>query len=354
MHNPSIHISCQTGSLPSALSSLLAYTLPSSQIATQPANPRDSARLLFLDRPSQSLRDLQVRDLPSLLQPNDLLVLNNSKVIPARLICSQNRTELLLLEETSPGWWTALGTPAKRLAPSTDLFPDPLQGAPPSSPLLRVEKTIPGGQLVIRSLVEKFDLEAFGRPPLPPYILKSRKAHGQPDFDPADIASYQTTYAKIPGSVAAPTAGLHFTPELLAQLPHAFVTLHVGLGTFRPVKTADFRDHPMHEEKYEIGPGLEDKIAAARRVIAVGTTSARVLESAPHLRPHTGSTAAYLYPPYEFKRVQGLLTNFHLPHSTLLLLVAAFAGPELALRAYEHAVREKYRFYSYGDAMLIL
>jgi S-adenosylmethionine:tRNA ribosyltransferase-isomerase len=354
MNYHSTHARCQTASLPSALSSLLAYTLPSSQIATQPANPRDSARLLFLDRTSQSLRDLQVRDLPSLLPPNDLLVLNNSKVIPARLICSQNRTELLLLEETSPGWWTALGTPAKRLAPGTDLFPDPLEGAAPTTPSLRVEKTIPGGQLVIRSLVEKFDLHAFGRPPLPPYILKSRKAHGQPDFDPTDIASYQTTYAKIPGSVAAPTAGLHFTSELLAQLPHAFVTLHVGLGTFRPVKTADFRDHPMHEERYEIGPGLEEKIAAAHRVIAVGTTSARVLESAPHLRPHTGSTAAYLYPPYQFKRVQGLLTNFHLPHSTLLLLVAAFAGPELALRAYEHAIREKYRFYSYGDAMLIL
>lgn len=191
-------------------------------------------------------------------------------------------------------------------------------------------------------------------PRSPPYILKSRKARGQPDVDPADFSSYQTTYAKIPGSVAAPTAGLHFTPEMLAQLNHAFVTLHVGLGTFRPIKTADFRDHPMHEEKYEIGPGLEEKMSAAQRIIAVGTTSARVLESAPNLRPHAGATSAFIYPPYQFKRVQGLLTNFHLPHSTLLLLVAAFAGPELALRAYEHAIREKYRFYSYGDAMLIL
>jgi len=202
--------------------------------------------------------------------------------------------------------------------------------------------------------VERFDLPAFGRPPLPPYILKSRKAHGQPDFDPADIEAYQTTYAEKPGSVAAPTAGLHFTPELLAQLNHAFLTLHVGLGTFRPVKTADFRDHPMHEEKYEIGPSLQEKISSAGRVIAVGTTSARVLESAPHLRPHAGTTSAYIYPPYQFQRIQGLLTNFHLPHSTLLLLVAAFAGPELALRAYEHAIRERYRFYSFGDAMLIL
>ena len=336
------------------LEKLLSYTLPPEQIALSPADPRDSARLLFIQRDTQVIHDHTVKDLPDLLRPDDLLIFNNSKVIPARIICSHNRSELLLLEETSPGWWTALGTPAKRLAPGTELFPDPLQGSPANAPLLRVEKTIPGGQLVIRTLAENFDLDTLGRPPLPPYILKSRKAKGRPDFDLSDIAAYQTTYAKIPGSVAAPTAGLHFTPELLSRLNHAFVTLHVGLGTFRPIKTADFRDHPMHEEKYEIGPGLEEKISAASRIIAVGTTSARVLESAPHLRPHTGSTAAYIYPPYEFKRIQGLLTNFHLPHSTLLLLVAAFAGPELALRAYEHAIRENYRFYSYGDAMLIL
>ncbi len=332
----------------------MAYSLPYDQIATEPARPRDSARLLLVQRESQSLSNHLIQDLPGLLATGDLLVLNNSKVIPARLICSKNRTELLLLEETSPGWWTALGTPAKRLAPGTDLFPDSVQGLPLSTPSLRVEKTIPGGQLVVRSLVENFDLDSFGRPPLPPYILKSRKARGQADFQTDDFTTYQTTYAKVAGSVAAPTAGLHFTQELLAKLPHAFVTLHVGLGTFRPIKTSDFRDHPMHEEKYEIAPGLSEKIAAATRVIAVGTTSARVLESAPHLQPHAGTTQAFIYPPYDFKRVRGLLTNFHLPHSTLLLLVAAFAGPELALRAYENAIREKYRFYSFGDAMLIL
>jgi len=345
---------CQIGSNPSALECLLAYALPPDLLATTPANPRDSARLLLVQKRSQVLHDYTVKDLPSLVSREDLFIFNNSKVIPARIVCSQNRAELLLLEETSPGWWTALGTPAKRLSPGTLLFPDSMQGAPSPTPLLQVEKTIPGGQLILRSLGEKLDLEVYGRPPLPPYILKSRKARGQADLDPADFSSYQTTYAKVPGSVAAPTAGLHFTPELLSQLHHAFVTLHVGLGTFRPIKTADFRDHPMHEERYEIGPGLEEKISAAGRVIAVGTTSVRVLESAPHLRPHTGTTSAYIYPPYSFKRVQGLLTNFHLPHSTLLLLVAAFAGPELALRAYEHAIREKYRFYSYGDAMLIL
>lgn len=354
MKPPPREYSCQTGSEPSSLQKLLDYRLPPDRIALAPVQPRDSARLLFLDRRTGVMRDVFIRDLPRLLDPGDLLILNNSKVIPARLVCAKNRVELLLLEETRPGWWTALGTPAKRLTPGTDLFPDPVAGSAPPSPLLRVEKTIPGGQLVIRSLGESFDLLTFGRPPLPPYILKNRKAQGRPDSDPADLTCYQTTYAQIPGSVAAPTAGLHFTPELLAQINHAFLTLHVGLGTFRPVKTTDFRDHSMHEERYEIGPGLEEKIFSADRIVAVGTTSVRVLESAPHLRPHAGTTSAYIYPPYQFRRVQGLLTNFHLPHSTLLLLVAAFAGPELALRAYQHAIRENYRFFSYGDAMLIL
>ena len=338
------------------LEELLSITIPHDRIATTPAHPRDSARLLLLRRATNEITDLTIRDLPSLLSPADLLVLNNSKVIPARLICSQNRTELLLLEETSPGWWTALGTPSKRLQPGTIVSPDCIPGSTPAgtAPQLRVEKHIPGGQLVLKVLGDSLNLEQYGLPPLPPYILKTRKVQGQPDFQPSDPTDYQTTYAQPSGSVAAPTAGLHFTPELLAQFPHAFLTLHVGLGTFRPIKTADFRDHPMHEEKYEIPLGLAEKVAAATRTIAVGTTSARVLESAPNLNPHHGTTSAFIYPPYGFKRVGGLLTNFHLAHSTLLLLVAAFAGPELTLRAYQHALKNNYRFFSFGDAMLIL
>lgn len=338
------------------LEELLSITIPPDRIATTPAHPRDSARLLHIDRATGVMSDLTIRDLPSLLSPADLLVLNNSKVIPARLICSENRTELLLLEETSPGWWTALGTPSKRLQPGTIVSPDPIPGSTPArpAPQLRVEKHIPGGQLVLKVLGDSLNLEQYGLPPLPPYILKTRKVQGQPDFQPSDPIDYQTTYAQPSGSVAAPTAGLHFTPELLAQFSHAFVTLHVGLGTFRPIKTADFRDHPMHEEKYEIHLGLAEKVAAATRTIAVGTTSARVLESAPNLNPHHGTTSAFFYPPYQFQRISGLLTNFHLAHSTLLLLVAAFAGPELTLRAYRHALEKKYRFFSFGDAMLIL
>jgi len=340
----------------SALQELLSITIPPDRIATTPAHPRDSARLLHIDRATGVMTDRTIRDLPSLLSPKDLLVLNNSKVIPARLICSQNRTELLLLEETSPGWWTALGTPSKRLQPGTIVFPDPVPGLSPTGPApqLRVEKTIPGGQLVLKVLGDSLNLEQYGLPPIPPYILKSRKIQGQLDFQPSDPIDYQTTYAHPPGSVAAPTAGLHFTPELLGQFPHAFVTLHVGLGTFRPIKTEDFRDHPMHTEHYEIPSGFAGKATAAERLIAVGTTSARVLESAPNLNPHQGTTSAFLYPPYEFKRVGGLLTNFHLAHSTLLLLVAAFAGPELTLRAYRHALEKNYRFFSFGDAMLVL
>lgn len=339
-----------------ALQELLSLAIPPDRIATSPAHPRDSARLLLIRRSTGEITDHTIRNLPSLLSPKNLLVLNNSKVIPARLVCSQNRTELLLLEETSPGWWTGLGTPSKRLSPGTIVTPDPIPGSSPNDPppKIRVEKTIPGGQLVLHVLGGSLNLQQYGLPPLPPYILKSRKAQGQPDFQASDPTDYQTTYAQTPGSVAAPTAGLHFTPELLRKFSHAFVTLHVGLGTFRPIKTEDFREHPMHSEHYEVPAGFAEKVAEADQLIAVGTTSVRVLESAPHLNPHQGTTSAFIYPPYQFKRVGGIMTNFHLAHSTLLLLVAAFAGPELTLRAYRHALDQGYRFYSFGDAMLIL
>lgn len=340
----------------SPLVELLSIEIPRERIATTPAKPRDSARLLVLRRDSGKISDQRVCDLPLILNPKNLLVLNDSKVMPARLVCSKNQAELLLLEESSPGWWTALGTPSKRLQPGTLVSPDPVPSASQSVPncVLRVEKNIPGGRFVLQVMEGSLDLSKFGLPPLPPYILKSRRTLGEKDFLPSDLMDYQTTYAKTPGSAAAPTAGLHFTPELLSKLNHASLTLHVGLGTFRPIKTEDFRDHPMHSERYEIPPGLVKKIAEADKVIAVGTTSARVLESAPHLQPHQGSTSAFFYPPYQFQRVGGLMTNFHLAHSTLLLLVAAFAGAELTLQAYRHAIENNYRFYSFGDAMLIL
>jgi len=339
-----------------ALKELLSLSIPQDRVATSPARPRDAAKMLLIRRDQKDLKDLCIRDLPNLVTDRNLMVMNNSRVIPARMICSDARAEILLLEETSPGWWTALGTPAKRLQPGTIVSPDPVPGSAPTQPApkIRVEKTIPGGQMVLQVLGGLLDLNHFGLPPLPPYILKSRKNQGEKDFSPTDTMDYQTTYARPIGSVAAPTAGLHFTPDLLSKLNHTFLTLHVGLGTFRPIKTEDFRDHPMHSEKYEIPPDLSSKVAAADKIIAVGTTSARVLESAPHLNPHQGTTSAFIYPPYHFKRVGGLMTNFHLAHSTLLLLVAAFAGAELTLLAYRHALEKGYRFYSFGDAMLIL
>jgi S-adenosylmethionine:tRNA ribosyltransferase-isomerase len=212
---------------------------------------------------------------------------------------------------------------------------------------------LPGGERVLRFFAP-VDLAKYGAMPIPPYIRKQRQLLGQAEVVEQDRARYQTTYAREPGSVAAPTAGLHFTPELLAQFNHAFVTLHVGLGTFRPVKTEFLDEHEMHDELFSIPKGLEEKYDAAERVIAVGTTSARVLEAAAHLRAHRGKTHIFIRPPYEFKRLDGLLTNFHLPHSTLLMLVSALAGRERILQIYAEAIQNKYRFFSYGDAMLIL
>ena len=339
-----------------ALRELLSLNIPQNRVADFPVRPRDSARMLVVDRQEKKLSDFHVRDLPSIIPSRNLMIMNDSKVFPARLSCSADRTEILLLEETSPGWWVALGTPGKRLQPGNTMIPDPIPGLSTfkAAPKLRVEKKIPGGQLVLQVIGDSLDLTVDGLPPRPTYSLKSRHTRGEKNFHADDFNDYQTTYANRAGSVAAPTAGLHFTPELLSRLNHAFVTLHVGLGTFRPIKTEDFRDHPMHSEKYEIPAGLPETVGQADRVIAVGTTSARVLESAPHLQAHQGTTSAFIYPPYQFKRVGGLMTNFHLAHSTLLLLVAAFAGPELTLEAYRHALAREYRFYSFGDAMLIL
>jgi S-adenosylmethionine:tRNA ribosyltransferase-isomerase len=216
-----------------------------------------------------------------------------------------------------------------------------------------VLKTLPGGERVLRFFGE-LDVDALGEMPLPPYIRKRRVALGESEHAAEDFERYQTVYAKQAGSVAAPTAGLHFTPELLARFNHAFVTLHVGLGTFRPVKTEFIADHEMHEEVYSIPEGLEAAYEKAKRVVAVGTTSARVLESAANLRPGRGRTRIFIHPPYEFRRVDALLTNFHLPHSTLLMLVSALMGREKMLEIYREAVAQKYRFFSYGDAMLIL
>ena len=335
---------------PGARASDYEYELPPELIATHPAARREESRLLVYHRETGQVEHRHFYDLPEFLGPDDLLVLNDSKVRPSALATSDGRLEVLLLDETSPQHWVALVKPGARAKPGMRLF---FAGGAGQQIEAEVLKTLPGGERVLRFFAP-LDLSAMGEMPLPPYIRKRRSTLGESEHLPEDFERYQTVYARQVGSVAAPTAGLHFTPELLARFRHAFVTLHVGLGTFRPVKTEFLADHEMHEEVYSIPEGFEAAYEAAPRVIAVGTTSARVLEAAPNLRPGKGRTRIFIHPPYDFKRVDGLLTNFHLPHSTLLMLVSAMVGREKLLEIYREAVQQKYRFFSYGDAMLIL
>ena len=339
--------------LPGARTADYEYVLPPELIATHPAARREESRLLVYHRAEDRVEHRHFYDLAEYLGPDDLLVLNNSKVRPAALTTSDGKLEVLLLDETSPNHWVALVKPGAKAKPGMRIFfaTGPTEADKPIE--AEVLKTLPGGERVLRFFGTP-NLQAMGEMPLPPYIRKRRVALGESEYIPEDTTRYQTVYAEQEGSVAAPTAGLHFTPELLARFNHAFVTLHVGLGTFRPVKTEFISDHEMHEELYSIPAGFEAAYDAAKRVIAVGTTSARVLEAAPHLHPCRGRTHIFIHPPYEFKRVDALLTNFHLPHSTLLMLVSALMGREKLLEVYREAVERKYRFFSYGDAMLIL
>jgi S-adenosylmethionine:tRNA ribosyltransferase-isomerase len=341
------------GRAPGARADDYDYVLPPELIATHPAPRREESRLLVYDRATGRVEHRRFGDLPSCLTPDDLLVLNDSRVRPAALTTADGRLEILLLDETSPRHWVALVKLGARAKPGMRLFfaANPGEGAEKIE--AEVLKTLPGGERVLRFFSAP-DLTKMGQMPLPPYIRKRRGVLGEPEHEAADFERYQTVYARQEGSVAAPTAGLHFTPELLARFRHAFVTLHVGLGTFRPVKTEFIADHEMHEEVYSIPPGFAEACATARRIVAVGTTSARVLESAQTLKPGAGRTRIFIHPPYEFKRVGALLTNFHLPRSTLLMLVSALVGRERLLEIYREAVAEKYRFFSYGDAMLIL
>lgn len=328
------------------------FDLPEDLIASHPLPKRDDSRLLVADRKTGKIEHAGVKDLNRWIRPSDLLILNNSKVIPARLSAGQGSIEILLLEETSPRHWLCIGKPGKKIRAGARLTLDPLApGLPPVS--AEILQSLSDGSRVIR-FHEDFRLEDYGTLPLPPYIEEARKNAHEPALVSEDEERYQTVYAEPSGSVAAPTAGLHFTSGLLSQFQHAFVTLHVGLGTFRPVKTERIEDHEMHEERFSIPEGLDEKAGAASRVVAVGTTTARVLESVPSLKPGPGRTRIFIHPPYKPKRVDAMITNFHLPGSTLLMLVAAFMGQDLQRAAYREAIEHRYRFFSYGDAMLIL
>ena len=336
------------------------FELPQGLIAQEPCEPRDEARLMCLSRGTDAVEHRVFRELPMLLQAGDLLVINNSKVLPARLIGHKEPTgavcELLLLRQVCGDVWECLAKPGKRLKAGAQMvFGD-------GSLKSKIEHTNEedGNKLVrffydTQTLYEKLD--EFGKMPLPPYIRRQLE----------DNSQYQTVYAKELGSAAAPTAGLHFTPELMqhlrqAGIQFAEVTLHVGLGTFRPVKEDDILAHKMHSEWYSISEETAQAIcrtkAAGHRVIAVGTTSCRTLEAAAarygEIRACSGDTDIFIYPGFSFRVLDGLITNFHLPESTLIMLVSAFYGYERTMLAYAAAVKENYRFFSFGDAMMIL
>jgi S-adenosylmethionine:tRNA ribosyltransferase-isomerase len=315
------------------------YHLPPELVATRPAARRGDSRMLVLDRSTGAMEHRMFRDFADHLHPGDLVVLNDSKVIKARLLSQSPPMEVFLLEQLGASRWKCLVRPGRKFRPGAAV---PIAGT-----VARVEEILQDGARVV-CFDEPPDLATHGTIPLPPYMRR--------DADRTDEVRYQTVYAKHGGSVAAPTAGLHFTEEILHGIPHAFLTLHVGAGTFLPVKGESVDDHTMHEESYEIPPETAEAINAATRTVAVGTTVARVLESMPPgpLAPVSGRTSIFIKPPHHFAHTGALLTNFHLPRSTLLMLVSAFAGRGTILAAYREAVHEGYRFYSYGDCMLIL
>ena len=340
--------------------SLFYYDLPESQIAQHPAEPRDSARMMFFDRVTGETRDMIFRDLGQLLVPGDLLVINDSKVLPARLYGKKNGTgansEVLLLKQLETDKWDCIVRPGKRLKVGAKIvFGDGLLTG------TVVDRTEDGNRIMEFDYDKSrtfFDvLDEVGEMPLPHYITEKLNNNDE----------YQTVYANEIGSAACPTAGLHFTEEMLDRLQKdginiARVTLHVGLGTFRPVKENDITQHVMHSEWYTVSKEAADMINATKkaghRVIAVGTTSCRTLESVcwkhGSIVPCAESTDIFIYPGYKFKCIDGLITNFHLPESTLIMLVSAFAGHEHTMNAYAEAVKKGYRFFSFGDCMLIL
>jgi S-adenosylmethionine:tRNA ribosyltransferase-isomerase len=321
------------------------YILPRELIAQRPLERREDSRMMVLHRAEQNIEHRQFAELKSFLQQGDLLVLNDTRVLAARRFSDDGGIEFLFLERLSPTRWKCMVTPGRKMRLGATTTIDDV--------CLRVEKINANGERIV-TFEKDVDVYAGGSMPLPPYVNRLS--------DERDAARYQTVFAREFGAVAAPTAGLHFTCEILSEIPHTFVTLHVGPGTFLPVRSEDIAEHRMHAERFAISPEAADKINTAQRIVAVGTTAMRVLETATRktkavsrqIEAQSGETDLFIYPPFTFRVVDALLTNFHLPRSTLLMLVSAFAGREFILRAYDEAVRRRYRFYSYGDCMLIV
>jgi S-adenosylmethionine:tRNA ribosyltransferase-isomerase len=321
------------------------YVLPRELIAQRPLEQRQDSRMMVLRRAEQKIEHRQFRELKTFLQAGDLLVLNDTRVLAARRFSDNGDIEFLFLERLGPMRWKCMVMPGRKMRVGATAKIDDIG--------LQVEEVTAEGERIV-AFDKDVDVYAGGSMPLPPYVNRPS--------DETDAARYQTVFAREPGAVAAPTAGLHFTSEILDEIPHTFVTLHVGPGTFLPVRSEDVTKHRMHAERFSISSEAADKINDARRIVAVGTTAMRVLETAMRdskpisrqIEALSGETDLFIYPPFTFRVIDALLTNFHLPRSTLLMLVSAFAGREFILRAYEDAVRDRYRFYSYGDCMLIL
>src|SRR5438874_10044172 len=317
------------------------YDLPRELIAQRPLEHREDSRMMVLDRARQTIQNRQFRKLKTFLQRGDLLVLNDTRVLPARRFSDDGTVEFLFLERLGPKSWKCLVKPGRKMRIGATARIDKVA--------LRVDEITVNGERIVAS-DEELDPYSGGSMPLPPYIKRPS--------DDEDLARYQTVFARATGAVAAPTAGLHFTQQILNEIPHALVTLHVGIGTFVPVRSENLAEHRMFAESFFISAEAANQINNAERIVAVGTTTVRVLESARwkngRLLAQEGSTNLFVYPPYRFQHLDLLLTNFHLPRSTLLMLVSAFAGREFLLRAYRKAIRERYRFYSYGDCMLII
>jgi len=327
------------------------YDLPRELIAQRPLEHRQDSRMMVVHRDAQTIEHRHFRELKTFLVPADLVVLNDTRVLAARRFSDDGTIEFLFLDRLGSRRWKCLVKPGRKMRIGATAKID--------NAILRVEEITAEGERIV-SLNRDLDLFAGGSMPSPPYIGRAG--------DAADEARYQTVFADKPGALAAPTAGLHFTPEILAEIQHTFVTLHVGTGTFLPVRSENIAEHQMHAETFSISPEAAARIDNAKRIVAIGTTVVRVLETVAlktrrlkavesnelAITAQSGETDIFIYPPFEFRAVDALLTNFHLPGSTLLMLVSAFAGREFLLRAYEDAIRERYRFYSYGDCMLIL
>ena len=318
------------------------YLLPEELIASKPSSSRESSRMMVVDRTSATIRSSKFTGFSDFIGEGDLVVLNDTRVVPARFFSGDGKIELLRLEEPEPRLWRCMVRPGKKMRIGKTVTIAGITGT--------VEHILEEGERMIR-FENAIDVEKFGQLALPHYM----------DRNPGDEdrERYQTVFARQPGAIAAPTAGLHFTSALLERLPHAFLTLHVGAGTFQPVRSEHIADHRMHSEHFHLTEKTADAINNSKRVVSVGTTVTRTLEhlartSGGKIPPGGGATDIFIYPGFEFRRTGALLTNFHLPKSTLFMLVCAFAGTDLMREAYARAIEENFRFYSYGDCMLIV